>query len=98
MLGLDSKLHPSNRQRMLNEDLTQFMHSLSQATTILSDVRQPEVAFFSFLDVGFAQIFSQIVSIGVKKLSSTNYISSRHIKRKKALLPVDVPSLKNAFA
>ena len=48
MLGLDSKLHPSNRQRMLNEDLTQFMHSLSQATTILSDVRQPEVGFFIF--------------------------------------------------
>ena len=34
---------------------------------------------FSFLDDGFAQIFSQIVSIGVKKLSNTNFISSMRI-------------------
>ena len=45
---------------------------------------------FSFLDDGFAQIFSQIVSIRVKKLSKTNFISSRHIKKEKALVPVDV--------
>ena len=46
-----------------------------------------------------AKIFSQIVSIRVKKLSNTNFISSRHIKGEKASLPVDVrrsktPSLK----
>ena len=45
---------------------------------------------FSSLDDGFAQIFNQIVSITVKKLSNTNFISSRHIKREKSSLPVDV--------
>ena len=45
---------------------------------------------FSSLDDGFAQIFNQIVSIRVKKLSNTNFISSRHIKREKSSLPVDV--------
>ena len=46
--------------------------------------------FISFLDEGFAEIFSQIVSMRVKKLSNTNFISSRHNERKKATLPVDV--------
>ena len=45
---------------------------------------------FPFLDDGIAQIFSQIVSIRVKKLCNTNFISSRHIKRENASLPVDV--------
>ena len=45
---------------------------------------------FSSLDDDFVQIFSQIVSIRVKKLSNTNFISSRHIKREKSSLPVDV--------
>ena len=45
---------------------------------------------FSFLGDGFAQIFSQIVSIRVKKLSNTNYIASRHTTREKSSLPVDV--------
>ena len=46
---------------------------------------------FTFLSGGFAQIFSQIVSMRVKKLSNTNFISSRHVKREKA------SSLKNGF-
>ena len=29
LLGLSSKLRPSDRSRMLNKDLTSFMHSLS---------------------------------------------------------------------
>ena len=45
---------------------------------------------FSFLNGGFAQIFSQITSLTVKKLRNTNFISSRHVKRENALLPVDV--------
>ena len=45
---------------------------------------------FSFLDDGFDQIFSQIVTIRVKKLSNTNFISSRHIERENSSLPVDV--------
>jgi len=39
---------------------------------------------------GFAHIFSQIVSIRVKKLSNTNFTLSRLVKREKASLPVDV--------
>ena len=45
---------------------------------------------FSFFDGGFAQIFSQIASITVKKLRNTNFKSSRHVKRENASLPVDV--------
>ena len=30
LLGLSSKLYPSNMQRMLNKDLTRFMQSLSR--------------------------------------------------------------------
>ena len=30
LLGLSSKLHPSDRSRMLNKDLTSFMQSLSR--------------------------------------------------------------------
>ena len=45
---------------------------------------------FTFLSGGFAQMFSQIVSVRIKKLSNTNFISSRHIKKEKASLPVDV--------
>ena len=53
------------------------------------------MAFFSFLDDGFAQIFSQIVSVRVKKLSNINFISSGLVKREKVSLPVDVrPSKK----
>ena len=36
----------------------------------------------------FEQIFGQIVSIRVKTLSSTNLVTSRHIKREKRSLPV----------
>ena len=45
----------------------------------------------------FAEIFSQIVSIRVKKLSNTNFISSRHIERENASLPVDVRWSKTLF-
>ena len=44
---------------------------------------------FSNFDGGFAQIFSQIASIAVKKLRNTNFISSRHVKRENTSLPVD---------
>ena len=45
---------------------------------------------FSFLNGGFAQLFSQIASIRVNKLMNTNCISSRHVNRENASLPVDV--------
>ena len=69
----------------------------------MSDARQPEVDFFTFLSSGFAQIFSQIVSTSVKKLSNTNFMASRHIKRENSSLPLVVrlsktplPELPNA--
>ena len=46
--------------------------------------------FISFLDDGFAEIFSQIISIRVKKRSNTNFISSTYIETENASLPVDV--------
>ena len=49
------------------------------------------------MDDGFAQIFSQIVSIRVKKLSNTNCIASRHITREKSSLPVDVRCSKTSL-
>ena len=52
---------------------------------------------FSSLDDGFAQIFNQIVSIRVKKLSNTNFISSRDIKREKSSLLVDVRRSKTSL-
>ena len=47
-------------------------------------------ALFLFFDGGFAQIFSLIASITVKKLRNTNFISSKHVKRENTSLPVDV--------
>ena len=38
----------------------------------------------------FCPNFRQIVSITVKRLTDTNFVVSRHIKRKKGSLPVDV--------
>ena len=52
---------------------------------------------FSFFDGGFAQIFSQIASIIVKKLRNTNFISSRHVKRENTSLPVDVRRSKTSL-
>ena len=52
---------------------------------------------FSFFDGGFAQIFSQIASITVKKLRNTNFISSRHVKRENTSLPVDVRHSKTSL-
>ena len=52
---------------------------------------------FSFFDGGFAQIFSQIASITVKKRRNTNLISSRHVKRENTSLPVDVRRSKTSL-
>ena len=52
---------------------------------------------FSFFDGGFAQIFSQIASMTVKKLRNTNFISSRHVKRENTSLPVDMRRSKTSL-
>ena len=64
----------------------------------MSDERQPEVVFFSFLDGVFAQIFGQIVSIIVTTLSNTNLGASRCFKMKKTSLPVDVQVFGQIFS
>ena len=43
-----------------------------------------------FLGGGFAKIFKQIVSIRVTKLSNTNLVALRNIKRNKVTFLVDV--------
>lgn len=45
---------------------------------------------FALLGSGLAQMFGQMVSLGVKTLSNANLGASKHVKRKKARLPVDV--------
>ena len=65
--------------------------------TFTSDARQPEVALFLLWTMVFSQIFNQIVSIRVKKLSNTNFISSRHIKREKSSLPLEVRRSKTSL-
>ena len=49
-----------------------------------------ESVFFAFFVSGFARIFEQIVSIRVNVPSNTNLTASRHIKKEKALLTVDL--------
>ena len=54
---------------------------------------------FSFFDWGFAQIFSQIASITVKKLRNTNYFYIvKACEEGKCLTSGWRPSLKKAFA
>ena len=45
---------------------------------------------FCNLEYDFEQIFGQILSVRVKSLSNTDLVSSRHLKREKGSLPVDV--------
>ena len=52
---------------------------------------------FLFTGGGFAQIFEQVVSIIVKKLSNTNFVASRHFKMRNTSLPVDVRCLKKSL-
>ena len=52
---------------------------------------------FALLSRNFDQIFGQIVSIRVKKLSNTNMVASRLIKREKGSLPVDVRRSKTSL-
>ena len=65
----------------------------SQSTTFLSD----ESGLFVPFDSKMEQILGQIVSIGVKTLSNTNLVASRHTKREKGSLPVDVRRSKTSL-
>ena len=52
---------------------------------------------FASLGSGLVQSLGQIVFIREKKLSNTNLLESRHIKEKKASLPVDVRRSKTSL-
>ena len=52
---------------------------------------------FASLGSGLVQTLGQIVFIRAKKLSNTNLLESRHIKEKKASLPVDVRRSKTSL-
>ena len=52
---------------------------------------------FSFMAIGLAHIFGQIISMRVKTLSNTNLAASSHIIKEKASLPVDVHRSKTPF-
>ena len=45
---------------------------------------------FALLNHDFGQMFGQIVSVRFKTLSDTELVASRHLKREKGSLPVDV--------
>ena len=51
-------------------------------------LRQLNEEFF-ILAQCFAHFFDQVVSVTIKAIGKTNLVPSRHIKREKALLPVD---------
>ena len=80
---------------------TRFFDPLGLTGSLSNDVFERRTSTgscpFSFLGDSFAQIFSQIVSIRVKKLSNTNCIASRHITREKSSLPVDVHCSKTSL-
>ena len=52
---------------------------------------------FALLSRDFEQILGQIVSLRVRTLSNTNLVASRHIKREKGSLPVDVRRSKTSL-
>ena len=53
LLGLGSKLYPSNMQRMLNKDLTRFMQILSRVHQKLASERKTLLAGCDMSDLGY---------------------------------------------
>lgn len=54
-------------------------------------------ARFAFLDIVFAQMCGQIVSISVKKITNSNVVALRPIKRVKTSFQVDEPHSKTSL-
>ena len=52
---------------------------------------------FAISSHDFEQIFEQILSVRVESLSNTDLVSSRHLKREKGSLPVDVRRSKTSL-
>ena len=71
-------------------EMSKTLGSLSN--TFLSNANQPEVGFFHFWTITCQNFQSNRPCKG-KEAEQYKFISSRHIKRKKASLPVDVRRL-----
>ena len=72
LLSLGSKLYPSNKQRMLNEDPTRFMQSLIRVRQNRASERKALLAGCTSFCSKFV-IISKIFSVGLKLLRP-NYI------------------------
>ena len=62
----------------------------------LTDARRPEMDFLPTCAVVLPNVSGQSSLYGIKKLSNTNWVVSRHIKRKEASFSVELAE--NAFA
>ena len=71
LLGLGSKLHPSNMQCMLHKDLTQFMESLSRVN--ISAGRETEVSLCKNVSA-LADYYFLFVMYCVPVISSNTFI------------------------
>ena len=92
---ITSQDNPSLPHQGIKDTLFNLLGSLSN--NVFEGRTSTGSGFFSFFDGGFAQIFSQIASMTVKKLRNTNFISSRHVKRENTSLPVDVRRSKTSL-
>ena len=86
-----------SQKSVMIRDLKYHLLLGSLSNNVLERRTSTGSGLFSFFDSGFAQIFSQIASITVKKLRNTNFISSRHVKRENTSLPVDVRRSKTSL-
>ena len=77
MIFIDIILHSAVHMYDFHIFITSSIVSLSN--NVFEQRTSTGNSLFSFLDDDFAQIFSQIASIRVKKLSYTNFKSSRHV-------------------
>ena len=62
-------------KRVQTHTLWRYAYRHLYSLTFLSNSRQPELVFFSFLDGGFAQMWGQIVSIVVKTHRNTDLVA-----------------------
>ena len=76
--------------RMVNWDPCTYNGELKQRRFWATHVNRKLSGPFSFMGSGLAWIFGKIVFIRIRTLSNTNLVTSSHIIKGKASLPVDV--------
>ena len=80
---------------LLSLKARQYIGSLSN--DVFEQRKSPRSRQFSFLGSGFTQMFWQIVCIWKKTISNTNLVASRHTRREKTSLPVNVRCSKTSL-